>query len=482
MSTIFCHVGQVGSISAPKLPVPFRFGNQASDLESLFASSSNQDIQLQFDYSGLAVPFPSNGNLVPAYHLHLATRSLTKNPTSPSLVDHIALLFCGTYAGAPSALGVMFDRGFVTYDDPNVGPSAVPREGCAVFLDAILQFLISNGVDPHSEYQAKAIFAVIHELGHVFNLQHESSTPSFLIDSPQPGPQPQAYWQFTGQQQWFLSKCSSSRGIHPGGRPFGDLGDLAPLSSGSAFLDSKGRNPDLEIEIMTSQNEFFRCEPIELQFEVRLRKDSRSDEAKVINEFDPGYASFAIWIKDPAGDIRKYRSTKHFCEGTSSVKIGKHDSFQRDVSIFGQSGGYTFQSSGSHLLWITCKARGGKIIKSNELDVFVLPQPRRGARLQERYRALRTAAREFFYRSGRAGRAGKAALSYLSQNHEGNYSGAVAHYTLGRLLLDGVQIGSRRHKRKINEGLEHLCIAANSSQLGSHQREVAACIIGRFQN
>jgi hypothetical protein len=66
--------------------------------------------------------------------------------------------------------GVMFDRlASDALGDFSRGRDVVPREGCAVFRDAT----------GHDSDEALA-FSAIHELGHVFNLQHDASGRSFM--------------------------------------------------------------------------------------------------------------------------------------------------------------------------------------------------------------------------------------------------------------------------------------------------------------
>ena len=106
-------------------------------IADVFRAGSGGDIELAVDASRLGVPLGHGVVDTFAFDLHAATRTLTGH-VGTGRVTTVAVLYADRYGPHRDALGLMFDRGFVTDDDPG-GPSfkAVPREACAVFLGAI---------------------------------------------------------------------------------------------------------------------------------------------------------------------------------------------------------------------------------------------------------------------------------------------------------------------------------------------------------
>jgi hypothetical protein len=105
--------------------------------------------------------------------------------------------------------------------------------------------------------------------------------------------QPLSSAAFSADECRLLSKCSSSRFIHPGGSQFGDLGDLAT----SVKQPDSANGASVALTIKTSTQAFWQFEPVEL--DVCLHAVSRT--VRVPDALDIGYSGFEIWITDPAG-------------------------------------------------------------------------------------------------------------------------------------------------------------------------------------
>lgn len=133
---------------------------------------------------------------------------LASRPGEPA--DEIALVFAGSWHSySADLLGLMFDRDGV---EPALGERLTardsPRQACAVFLDA----LQLKGKSPPD-----IIHTAVHELGHVYNLQHDPAQESFMGDqSTSVG--------FTGADCRRLLKASEGIWDYvPGGAHFGEF-------------------------------------------------------------------------------------------------------------------------------------------------------------------------------------------------------------------------------------------------------------------
>ena len=443
-SKINCHVGILeGGLELPgdpwtlagrTMPDYFREGSRYRD--------GPPGIELVIDESRRESVRSESKGRATQYALHEALKRLTRN-RGPGPVDDIGLVIAREYEGGPDVLGIMFDCGFDFEDEVPGSPAwhRVPREGCAIFLDAIRAIRGDGDV-----YHDEVTFSAIHELGHVFNGWHLSSPRSFLVSSSTDDPEPRSAFRFLPVHRKFLSRCVDSPFVHPGGSQFGERGGLGPELWDEPGRDEEeivtcGTSPPLVLEIGMAAREFWRFEPVEL--DIRLRVAGGADDAGGVDDargagpapgpirvpriLDPGYEDFRIWIHEPSGRERLYRSTVRYCWRTPSfIEVAPGRPFERDVTIFGEAGGYTFREPGVYrlraeldlpadLLGLGLRDRGrGRSrcghrpprlrLLSNPLEINVLPPRPRSVE----YRKLREvlerpdAARLLFYRDAPA--------------------------------------------------------------------------------
>ena len=102
--------------------------------------------------------------------------------------------------------GLMFDQG-------EFGAHLPAREGAAVYLDEIHNFR-------STEIEEQILFTTVHELGHVFHLQHNDVSASFMRRSHKTGTYPARYFKFTRRQNDQLRKCDTDPEVWPGGSPW----------------------------------------------------------------------------------------------------------------------------------------------------------------------------------------------------------------------------------------------------------------------
>lgn len=422
----------------------------------LYWTASSQDIQLTAKTIGFIGP----SGPVRSDTLHEALEKITGFQRNQSKVDTIGLLIADSYAPDPGHFGIMFDQAF----DPqsqDIGPRT-PREGCAVFLNGI-----SRGRAPAERFE-EGIFTAIHELGHVFNLQH-SSIPSFMYQSAKGGLQPVAKSQFSVLECGMLARCSKDPHVWPGGSAFLDQGMLNASEHKLASSSSR-----CELTISSSKDVFYHFEPVELDVTLKARSGA---VVTVPYALDAGYACFAIWIEEPDGARRKLQSPNHYCVPRTELVLDANRHFHRDISIFGESGGYTFRRAGRHRIWAVFNHELDEAATSNVIEVEVLPQNERSTFWRDGQSVLAepTAARTLYYRrlTRQRMRAVKR-LAEFSDVHRRDAATAMTRYAIGRALGEAALERRRDTGSVLAEQARHqLKLATRRPVLGDHRRNIA---------
>lgn len=461
--TITCRTARMDpATGVPTMPLTLG----GSSLGTIFSAGSGGDIQLNVVQS----PHLSLGNAgVEDFDLHSALSTVTGNPTNVTKVSTIGMLFADSYAPRPSAFGFMFDRGFSF--DPGLS-GAVPREGCAIFVGAIQRARPAT-------FDDETAFTAIHELGHVFNLFHVEQPANLMATSPN-SLASAASKGFLPRHRTLLGLCSTRAEVHPGGNEFGDLGtlDTGPIDP---FRDiPAAASAPLRLSISTAREEFWHFEPVELDLTLSVRRGVTS-AVEVPDTLDPGYENFRIWISDPNGERRLYRSTKHFCGAPGALRVAPGAPFRRDIGIFGQSGGYTFTRAGEHRVRVEFFVPGIGTLRSNVLAVNVLPITQRDRLVSRAMPVLERAdvARLLFYRKARRRTKAFDDLEELARSMKSAALSADLHYTLGRAALKALP--HSRADAQLNKAAGHLSRAAERHELSPHRREVAARLLNEIR-
>lgn len=446
-----------------------RFGaleGLADFIKQHFLHASHGDIDLVCSGPQYVTrPLPK-GTSVSSLYLHNALAYLTENPIRGT-ISRIGVLLAESYSSFPPALGVMFDRGFTTVDDLNSVNifTGVPREGCAIFLDTIFKLRNSTG-----QFLDEVFFTTIHELGHVFNLQHETRSLNFMTPSRQESAYGPSAFHFDPNQQKWLSQCSTNKMAMPGGSPFMEMGTYSNLNA--PLNPSAPCAPfGLEIYIDCNPREFWQFEPIQLEIELRL-VGGPTQSHEVPDELDPGYPRFRLMIEDSVGERKLYRSTKHFCSSGNVRKIEIGAPFRRDLPVFGQSGGYTFRRAGVHRLWVEFETKEG-VIRSNTLDVNVKQEfpDDKDSRLHRSFLTNPFVANVLFYRDDLPHSNGiRSLIKYIDRFPEAS-SAAEIHYTLGLASISRALRMKKGGVKVKQEAAEHLKRAIDFELLGKHRRE-----------
>ncbi|MDC8757054.1 hypothetical protein [Janthinobacterium fluminis] len=339
-------------------------GRIAAEVAQPFFLGSERDIVLKPAVSALDFG-PRYAGRINADAMHNTLARLLGGAARAARVDHIGLLVADEYRDRGDYFGLMFDADFSP--DSSDQNAWIARQGCAIFLGAMGERRDGQALAD------EAVYTAIHELGHVFNQQH-SAPPSFMSTSAdQATPFVLADCSFSEQERYLLSHCSRSECIWPGGSRFGDLGTL-----GKSVAAPQPQNADgaVRLQIAMERHEFWPFEPMELDIELSLVLQGRAAAVQVPDALDPGFDNFTVWIEEPGGERRRYRAPKHFCAPGAARLLAHGQPLRRDLSIFGESGRFTFRHVGRHTVQAAFTLPSGQTLRSNRLEVEVLaPAP-----------------------------------------------------------------------------------------------------------
>lgn len=433
---------------APRLARPFEIG-------------SGHDISLTPQLAELPTAKKANG-AVSSDTLNRALEKVTGSQTADD-VRAIGLLIADTYEARSDAFGYMFDQDFVP--GSSTPWQRVPREGCAVFIGAIAAN--RNGQDFHQELE----YTAIHEIGHIFNLQHSAAGSYMATSADRSTAFDLSATDFNDNEKKQLARCSSDPHVRPGGSAFGLLGTIG---KGLGGADAANVPSHLRLEIGADELELWPFEPLELDISIRAAPSARG-RSFITDVVDPGYTDFVVWIKEPSGEVRRYRSPRHYCGPRRRVSIAPHRPFDRDLSLFAESGGWTFRQVGQHVVWATLRV-GRSVLTSNDLQFFIKP-PADGDHFYSAANALFTdtaVARLMYYRRLDRTRSKRLpAIDAFCERFKHTHAAAIAHYVSGRALAHAVRRLSRADTRveaRRRDARKHLNQAANHPKLGDHRR------------
>jgi hypothetical protein len=343
-SPLRLHVVSVGSTRIPRLDALV----DGIPLELWFSQATGNKLQIHVQqHPPISGPEICNGA-----DLNRILR-LTLGDSNTRPVEDIALIFCGWWARSTGLLGVMFD-----YDgtDERLGSFAsdggIPREGCAVFVNAVGQANLK-----------KQIFTAIHELGHVFNLQHDDTENSFMATNRDD------IFQFNDQDCEHLVAAARGNFFYaPGGANFGDSASPALFSSGKT---QKTKRCTLEVRL--GKLAYLMGEPVVLDLELKPKSDV---PVFVPNTLDPGYRDFNIWIQNELGERYLHRPPHVFCLTVKdTIEVSSKRPLKNNPRIFIKSPGPNFDKPGIYQLWAEFQWRRNKttsLIRSNTVGLEVL--------------------------------------------------------------------------------------------------------------
>jgi hypothetical protein len=422
-ATIECHIGKANSA----IETPSGFVGGADFLHHHFFNGSNGVINLVPRNRLNEGSFVDRDvQAVDAIDLNFALERLAGNPPGATRVSRIAVILAGLYGPHPNVFGIMFDPGRRTGADNQNATSpfdATPREGCAIFIDAIRQLRPNL-----SEFDKEIEYTTVHELGHIFNLDHLASPPSFMASSPMTHSHEDDHFHFTlGQRNW-LGECATNRWVYPGGSPYEPVSaENSPFRRPALY----SATPKVELRIGIENAVFACAAPVEMDVSLTLAADSVR-ALRILDRLDPGYDEFAVWITYPNGDRNRYRSPRRYCTPPARLTLKPGQSLARDISIFSGARGTTFFMPGIYHLRAEFDLGARGRVVSNEVVVEAvansrLLMPERTALLADpRVRAL------LYHRRQRAGENALRQLSKHLQEHPDGVGANDLRYALVR--------------------------------------------------
>jgi hypothetical protein len=475
---IDCYIGRF----RPHQQVPeFPFQLDQRLVQDYFAGASktpaapNGEIQLQFKTDRIDRDLVENNPQREAstYNLNKALNLLIGNGDEvfPALAPNtIGLLFADQSADDSGLFGLMFNGAF---SSDNTVYKSFQRQGAVVFVETIRK---KRSLD---QFQNQLIYDVIHELGHVFNLWHNGPPTTLMTPSDAVSLYSSPY-SFSDDQKSYLSHCSSSDYVRPGGSTFGNRGDLGP-SGTSDSEDTPAGATSLRLNIQSSQTRFWHFEPVELDLTISVSPNARANtRVSIPNEIDPGYARFQIRITNPEGHTFCYRPVHWFCHNYRTIQITSANPFHRDITIFGQAGGYTFDRPGPYRIRARLRL-GRRVILSNELKVQVLSPNTKLAFYRDAastYTSPRI-AQLLFYREGSTSLSPYSDALRIASRHRSRTASAGLFYALGRNFLRHARQASntRAARRFHRSALDLLANSLDGDALSGHRRKIALSLI-----
>lgn len=416
------------------------------------------------------------GNEVGPYDLNEVLERLRGTSGSSPEENTIGLILANRFRGQGKVFGVMFDL------DPYVlgggeSYSELQRQGCAVFLQALRE---AHEAEDDS-FREHTLFTAIHELGHVFNLWHVENPVSFMSQSGDvsfPASIPEKVYTFIPKHREFLARCEFDPHVQPGGSDFGDRG-FGEFNGNDSPFDKRRVSTGLEMKINIEPREFWRFEPVELDVTLRL-SGRRRKFLEIPREVDPAYERFCIWITEPSGARRKYRPVLRCCENGDIIRITPEAPYRRDITLFRESGDYTFRSAGPHHLEATLIVSKQQI-RSNSVEVFIRPE-RLSDRVCQTISPILTGQRVVSLLQHRSEVIDSDLLRTADEvvkRYGKTLSAAGLQYSLGRVLLrqafeDGHAEASATLMRKALERLRRAC---DHKSLSEHRRHLAERLV-----
>ena len=364
-------------------------------------------------------------------------REFVDSPPTAQLVHDIALLFCRSWI-VGDLQGLMFDyNGKDLLTSAHVRFDGVPRQACAVFLDAMSDW-----------NEADQLFVAVHELGHVFNLLHDTTKESFMAEDTVDAPR-----HFSAKDCAALTAAAAKKepeqGIHmPGGRQF--LGTPA-FAARSGQLRRASERQMTKLSVALGQETFLLGEPVVLEVSLTLGDDL----ALSAGGLDPGFEGFQVWFTNPLGERRLHLHQRHYCQ-MRRRRRGRHPHglLTNNPRIHLGQNGLNFVLPGKYTVWAEVELRdrhAGRVLVASDPVAFTLRHPRDDQE-RELSGALCDPQIAFFVanKSGPLRRRQERMLRHIASRHAGT---TVDHlrYALGHCAL---RSGKRRTASAMLQGLD----------------------------
>jgi hypothetical protein len=251
----------------------------------------------------------------------------------------------------------------------------------------------------------------------------------------------------------------------PGASPFGS-GNASNLP---ALLAKSAASKHLVLRIDVSRKRFWRFEPVHLELQLALPPNS-TVPVIVPAVLDPGNHNFRIMIERDNGERHLYRSPTWTCGPPGSIEITATKPYRRDLPLFGQAGGYTFQRPGRHRIWIELIVDGMRL-RSNVLSIEIKSEIGLDAAEKETRRILSDppVAELLFHREDTRDQSALRKLARYILRVPDLPAAAEINYSLARAVLKRRQFSAPSEQIPQLRARAFFEQALQSPNLGAHQ-------------
>ena len=244
----------------------------------------------------------------------------------------------------PVLTGVMFDRKKGV--QRNMGGEGLflndrPRQGAAVFWQAL------NQIQPQGDRLPNHyLYAVMHELGHLLNLEHPGDCPtqSFMSRPAALNPPVEDSWSNFGYCFGDRERFHLRHGFYHEVMPGGEVDFLAGTTE--RFFRAREapcEKPGLSLVLEATKPIFDFMEPVT----VTLTLTNHNLEPVAIPYLSPGFGETVFWIKKPDGRILKFEPPIAKCAANrKTLKPG--DSKKHLVSLAVNRDGFWLDAPGRY--------------------------------------------------------------------------------------------------------------------------------------
>lgn len=331
------------------------------------------------------IPFSSNVTLADLHSLMTSHSSVAADPG----VWKLHVLLVSEEFGHPRTLGIMFDYGENDEND-------LPREGCAVFVDA--------HAGPRK--LEEIVLTTVHELAHCFNIHHtdwegQTFNQGSTIES----------YSFTDTVKWKLSSRSKDHLRHhevklfkpgAGGVSFGTITqahadrhqstppetytviEASRIAAGERLIprdviidrgaaERARPSPGLALQLACAKTRFRVGEPVYL---TAILENETDEERRLHLDLDPRYGFLDIEIQDPGTTgFTRFLPPVWSCARRPPDVLAPRKTARATFQVFFDAAGWRMKEVGTYQVRAVLAGPGGSRISSEPLAIEIEASP-----------------------------------------------------------------------------------------------------------
>lgn len=385
--------------------------------------------QLTFDKIAYHDSQRVDSSAVDAADLENMLAEFVPRPPKGEIARDLGLILCLNWKIRDQLNGLMFDyKGSDSLLYTHFDSGDTFRRACALFLEP----LNSAGGDDNETISRVAL----HELGHVFNLQHDPSGRSFMA-TPDPG----MNYTLCDSTAMALAGAGKSPEAHdhlPGLSNFGAANaQLVRLPRRKSRVKGQLREgtprPKLVLEVKIAKGRYLLGEILTLEMHLK----TVGSDVKVPCQLDPAYDRLRVWYETPLGERLLYRPFLRMCpssRNSGTVASDKPLINNPRVSVGNQ--GVVFRRPGRYRIWAEFFLPGVEKPFISNVEEFNVYAPRNDQERELCSTLIRPdAARFLALKGGPLSRTSRDKLSELARKHPAHDATKHVRYALASQLL-----------------------------------------------